>query len=497
MSKEDLLDAVHEILDSIVHAMASAEFAPPENVLSGQPVATPELAHVAKAHASHRFTQRFTLGQMAAEYRALRANVTRRWLAKWKGKPRGPGALARELALFNAAVDWSLTSAIAWYDARLREQQNELKMADQNKNEFLAVLGHELRNPLAPIRTGLELLERARTKPELLDTLQPMMDRQFSHLSRLVDDLLDFGRISRGDISLQVAPIDLNVAIGAAVEQVAASIHERQHDVVVTLSESPLTVLGDFDRLTQIVVNLLSNASKYSEPGSRITVTSRAENDKAVVSVSDNGFGVPPKDLERIFELFTQIPEHRKMTGGGGLGIGLALARRLTELHHGSIKATSPGLGHGSEFTINFPLSHEKRTRRDRNQSRSGVHGTSSHRVLIVDDNTDAANSIGILLQEMGHDTRTAHDAQSALTQMELFKPEIVLLDLGLPGIDGVEVGRRIRTKPEGRNVSLIAVTGWSQDHDRRQTAEAGFDGHLVKPVTAQQIQSVIAQVRR
>jgi CheY-like chemotaxis protein len=394
-------------------------------------------------------------------------------------------------------AEGSLTSAIAWYDSRLRKQQDELKIADQNKNEFLAVLGHELRNPLAPIRTGLELLERARTKPELLDTLQPMMDRQFSHLSRLVDDLLDFGRISRGDIALQVAPIDLNVAIGAAVEQIAASIHERQHDIVVAISGSPLTVLGDFDRLTQIVVNLLSNASKYSEPGSRITVTSRAENDKAVVSVVDDGFGIPPRDLEKVFELFTQIPEHRKKTGGGGLGIGLALARRLTELHNGSIKATSQGLGHGSEFVIDFPLSHKEQKSADRNESRSDRYGTSfSRRVLIVDDNTDAATSMGILLQEMGHDTCTAHDAQSALTQMELFKPEIVLLDLGLPRLDGVEVGRRMRTRPEGGDVTLIAVTGWSQDHDRRRTAEAGFDGHLVKPITAQQIQSVIAQVR-
>ena len=464
--------------------------------MTGRPVATPELAQVAKTHASHRFTQRFTLGQMAAEYRALRANVTRRWLAKRKGKPRGPGALAKELALFNAAVDWSLTSAVAWYDARLRQQQNELKIADQNKNEFLAVLGHELRNPLAPIRTGLELLERVRTKPELLDTLQPMMERQFSHLSRLVDDLLDFGRISRGDISLQLAPIDLNVAIDAAVEQVAASIHERQHEIVVALSDSPLPVLGDFDRLTQIVANLLSNASKYSEPRSRITVTSRAENDKAVISVADNGFGIPPSELERIFELFTQIPEHRKKTGGGGLGIGLALARRLIELHNGSIKATSQGLGRGSEFMINVPLSHTRHKSTVSDESQRDGPGTRSHRVLIVDDNADAASSIEILLREMGHDTRTAHDAQSALTQADLFKPEIVLLDLGLPGVDGLEVAQKIKAKPDGENVSLIAVTGWSQDHDRSRTTEAGFAAHLVKPVTAEEIRTALARVQ-
>jgi signal transduction histidine kinase len=293
---------------------------------------------------------------MAAEYRALRANVTRRWLARRKGKPKGPGALARELALFNAAVDWSLTSGVAWYDERLRRQQDELKLADQNKNEFLAVLGHELRNPLAPLRSGLELLQSARTNPELLDTLRPMMDRQFAHLSRLVDDLLDFARISRGDISLQVAPIDLNAVIETAVEQVADPIREKRNELVTRLSDTPLNVSGDFDRLTQVVANLLSNANKYSDPGSRITVASRQEHGNAVISVADDGYGIPPEDLEKIFELFTQIPEHRRKTGGGGLGVGLALARRLIEMHQGSVKATSAGLDRGSEFVVTLAL---------------------------------------------------------------------------------------------------------------------------------------------
>jgi signal transduction histidine kinase/ActR/RegA family two-component response regulator len=493
LSPDDLRDAVHEILDSIVNAMESAESAPPENVLTGKPVATRELAKVAETHASHRFTQRFALKQMAAEYRALRANVTRRWLGRRKGKPKSANALARELALFNAAVDWSLTSAVAWYDERLRRQQEQLKIADQNKNEFLAVLGHELRNPLAPLRTGLELLGRARTKPELLETLQPMMDRQFSHLARLVDDLLDFARISRGDIQLQIGPIDLNLVVTTAVEQVTASMREKRNELVMQLSPTHLPALGDFDRLTQVVANLLSNSNKYSDPASRITVTTREEHETAVISVADTGFGIPPQEVEKIFELFTQIPEHRKRTGGGGLGIGLALSRRLVEMHRGSIKATSNGLGQGTEVIVTLPSARNSAEQHAAHAS-VGDRLTPSRRILVVDDNKDAADSFAALLREMGHDTRTAYEAQSAVAQVDDFKPDVAFLDLGLPHADGIELGRMIRQKAGGANVALIALTGWSQDQDRRRTADAHFDAHLVKPVTVEQIREVLAR---
>jgi len=318
-------------------------------------VRSDDIAQVAKAHASHRFVQRFSLKQVAAEYRALRANVTRRWLTEQREQP----GTARELALFNAAVDASMASAIAWYDERLRRQRDELSAANQNKNEFLAVLGHELRNPLAPIRSGLDLLAQSSSKPELLQTLQPMMERQFSHLSRLVDDLLDFARISRGDISLRTASMDLNSAVDAAIEQCGPSIAERGNELVVRLASSALPVLGDFDRLTQIVSNLLTNPNKFMERGGRITVTSELKDDRAIVIVADTGFGIPQERLNRIFDLFTQVPEHRERLGGGGLGIGLALARRLVEMHGGSIEARSAGLGHGSEFAFWLPLARD------------------------------------------------------------------------------------------------------------------------------------------
>jgi signal transduction histidine kinase len=362
LSREELLDAAQEIIDSIVRALESEDLASyGKEAVIPTAVRSAKLTQVAKAHAAHRFVQRFSLKQVAAEYRALRANVTRRWLAERNDKQ---GA-ARELALFNAAVDASMASAIAWYDERLQHQRDELKAADQNKNEFLAVLGHELRNPLAPLRSGLDLLAQARDKPDVLETLRPMMERQFSHLSRLVDDLLDFARISRGDILLRTASMNLNSAIEAAIEQCAPSIAERGNELVVRLSASPLPVLGDFDRLTQVVSNLLTNPNKFMERGGRITVTSEARDDKAVATVADTGFGIPQEQLNRIFDLFTQVPEHRQRIGGGGLGIGLALARRLVEMHGGSIEARSPGLGHGSEFSFWLPLAREIATSDD------------------------------------------------------------------------------------------------------------------------------------
>jgi signal transduction histidine kinase len=352
LSAEELLDAVHEMLDSIVHALLGSA-APAENAAPPSVGTTPELEDVAKMHAAHRFAQRSTLKQMTGEYRALRANITRRWLAS--AAETNGASTAEQLASFDAAVDASLASAVAWYDDRLRQHEHDLRAANQNQSEFLAVLGHELRNPLAPIRTGLDLLERARDEPALLDMLRPMLERQFSHLARLVDDLLDFARINRGQITLHTAHIDLNAAIAAGAEQLATSIKARKNQLMLELSQSPLWVLGDFDRLTQVVANLLSNANKYSESGARIIVRSAAAGGTAVVTVVDTGYGIPPEQLAKIFDLFTQVPEHRKRATGG-LGIGLALVRRLLEMHGGTIEARSRGLGYGSDFIVTLPL---------------------------------------------------------------------------------------------------------------------------------------------
>lgn len=324
-----------------------------------------------------------------------------------------------------------------------------------------------------------------------------MMDRQFAHLSRLVDDLLDFARISRGDISLQLAPINLNVVIETAVEQIATPLREKRHDLRLHLAEAPLTVLGDFDRLTQVIANLLSNSGKYSNPGSSITVTSQKERARAVVRVADTGYGIPAEDLDRIFELFTQISEHRRRTGGGGLGIGLALSRRLIAMHHGSLEASSVGLGHGSEFVVALPLAEDTPVPVQIDAEGTDDQPSAPLRILIVDDNQDAASSLAVMLQQLGHDALTAHDSETALAEAAVFKPEVALVDLELPQMDGVELGLRLKSNPDIQNVVLVAVTDWGRNHDRERTAAAGFSGHLVKPITFRHLRDVLANVSR
>jgi PAS domain S-box-containing protein len=371
-----------------------------------------------------------------------------------------------------------------------KEAEAALRESDQAKDEFLAVLGHELRNPLAPLRTGLDLLAQAPRSPELLDNLLPMMGRQLSHLVRLVDDLLDISRISRGAIELQLGPLGINTPIQAAVEQTRLLIEKRRHRLRVEPADQPLRVNGDFERLTQVFANLLGNAAKYMHAGGTITVTSKAEDGDAVVRIRDTGYGIPPHRIKSMFKLFSQIPEHRD-GAGGGLGIGLALSRRIVEMHGGSITVASDGLGHGSEFTLRMPLA------RVEVESHAADHKDAAagpaRRVLVVDDNVDAAEALRTLLSMQGHTVVAAFDGPTALKQIEVFQPEVVLLDLGLPGLSGIEVARRARALPRGKEMLLVAVTGWGQDEDRQKTKEAGFDLHLTKPVDGGQLVSILA----
>jgi PAS domain S-box-containing protein len=373
-----------------------------------------------------------------------------------------------------------------------KEVEQALRESDQAKDEFLAVLGHELRNPLAPLRTGLELLEQAPRSPEL-DTLLPMMDRQLSHLVRLVDDLLDISRISRGAIELQRAPLSVNAPIQTAVEQTRYLVELRRHRLLVQQSDQPLHVDGDFERLTQVFANLLGNAAKYMKPGGTISVTWGAENGQAVVRVRDSGYGIPADRIKSLFELFSQIPEHRDGTDGG-LGVGLALSRRIIEMHGGSIEAMSDGLGRGSEFIVRLPMS-----RADVEGAlvdRSVVSDGPPRRVLVVDDNIDAAEGLRMLLEMNGHTAEAVYDGPTALRQIEEFHPDVVLLDLGLPGMDGEEVARRARSLPCGKETLIVAVTGWGQDEDRHRTREAGFDMHLTKPIDWRQLAPILLSSR-
>ncbi|HET8697939.1 MAG TPA: GAF domain-containing protein, partial [Gammaproteobacteria bacterium] len=344
-----------------------------------------------------------------------------------------------------AALAHAAAIVISRYKEAAERARAERALTDANrrKDEFLAVLGHELRNPLAPLSMATDLLEHAETKPRVLEMVRPMMRRQLDHLTRLVDDLLDVSRISRGHAELQRTPLDLREAVDGAVEQNHSLIAERHHTLNVELGDRELCVDGDFQRLTQVFGNLLANASKYSDPGGEITVRVEEDDGHAVVRIADRGFGIPQDRVAGLFEMFTQVPEHRALVGGGGLGIGLALCRQLVELHGGSIEARSEGLGTGSEFIVRLPLLAE--ARRDAAVGGARAAHALRRRVLVVDDNADAAATLRMALEIEGHDARAVFSGPAALDALAQFDAEIVLLDLGMPHMDGFETARRIR----------------------------------------------------
>jgi PAS domain S-box-containing protein len=374
-----------------------------------------------------------------------------------------------------------------------KRAEEALRAADKRKDEFLAVLGHELRNPLAPLRSGLELLERARDRPDLVEGVRAMMQRQLGHLVHLVDDLLDLSRITRGEIQLQKVTVDLGTVVAAAVELARPYIAERGHRLTADSPGQEILVFGDFERLTQIVGNLLGNAAKYTPRGGTLEVVAELGDGEACVRVRDTGFGIPSERLEEIFEMFTQVPEHRAHLGGGGLGIGLALSRRLAELHGGTLRAASEGLGHGSIFTLRLPLAAPDVLPVTAPASAAGTR-TSPRRVLVVDDNVDAADSLRLVLELQGHVAEVAYDPRSALAAVPRFQPDCVLLDIGLPDIDGYETAKRMRSLPGGAGLRLIAITGWGQQEDKQRARAAGFDAHLTKPVDFAIVSTLLAE---
>ena len=354
-----------------------------------------------------------------------------------------------------------------------------LREADRRKDVFLASLAHELRNPLAPIRTGVAIL-RMTDAESRSDTVLAMMERQLQHMARLLDDLLDVSRISRGKITLNSERIDLRQVVDAAVEANRPLIEEMGHVFSVSLPSAPAVLNADPVRFAQIVSNLLNNAAKYTPPGGRIVLKAEHRGHEVEVSVTDNGIGIPAESVESIFEMFTQVGSPSP-NAQGGLGIGLSVAKGLVSLHGGTIQAHSEGLGRGSEFRVRVPtrltIDAEPAT------PASTVLAPQSLKILVVDDNRDAAESLSMLLELKGHVVRSAYDGEHALQVAEDFRPDIVLLDLGMPKMNGYEACRRIREHAWGAQMTLIAVTGWGQEDDRRKSSDAGFDGHLVKPV--------------
>ena len=377
------------------------------------------------------------------------------------------------------------------HDRKLAEEA--LKEADRRKNEFLATLAHELRNPLAPLQYGLSLLELDGGDLEAAARTREMMQRQLAHLVRLVDDLLDVSRISRGKVELRRERLDLRRVVSEGVEVVRPLCVERGHELVVSLPEAPVPLYGDADRLTQVVGNLVSNACKFTAPGGRIEVRVERDAGEAAVVVKDDGVGIPPEHLSRVFELFSQVdaPGSR---AAGGLGIGLSLVRQLVELHGGTVEASSEGPGRGSEFLLHLPALPVEAAPAGGEKVGGGVTSPGRLRVLVVDDNRDAAVAAARLLRADGHEVDVAHDGDEALRAAEARPPDAALLDIGLPGRDGYSVCRELRARSGGEPLFLVAVTGWGQDEDRRRALDAGFDLHLTKPVDLRALRQALNQ---
>lgn len=371
-----------------------------------------------------------------------------------------------------------------------RRVEEVLRETDRRKDEFLATLAHELRNPLAPLEHGLEILKMSSGLRPGFERVQEIMARQVGHMCRLVDDLLEVSRITRGTIELRKERLELGRVIHTALEMTDSLLERAEHKLTLSLPGEVLVVEGDAVRLAQVFANLLNNAAKYTDPPGEIGVRAWREDRAVCVSVRDNGVGVGPDLLPRIFDLFAQA-DRTSRKGQGGLGIGLTLVRSLVELHGGTVEARSEGLGRGSEFIVRLPLAVERR-REPRHSDRSTATLSSACRVLVVDDNRDAAESLGTLLEMIGAEVRVEHDGPHALAALGTFHPTAVLLDLGMPGMDGFEVAQRIQRHPSGQGVTLIAMTGWGQEEDRRRTRQAGFDHHLVKPADLGQLQQLL-----
>jgi PAS domain S-box-containing protein len=371
-----------------------------------------------------------------------------------------------------------------------KRSQDALLQADRRKDEFLAVLAHELRNPLAPLRNALHIGRLANNDPATLKQLWAMMERQIQQMVRLIDDLLDVSRISRNKLELRREPVDIAGIVDAALEMSAPLLERFRHKVEVSIAPGVHVVDGDRARLIQVLDNLLSNAAKYTPEEGLIELAVTAEREIVRIRVKDSGIGIPPEMLDRVFEMFTQVDRSLERSRGG-LGIGLTLVRRLVELHGGSVAAHSAGTNQGSEFVITLPRAAAA-VPLEQAAIAPGSSAGRPLRILVVDDNEDAAETLTKSLEIMGHEVKTAYDGTECLKLAESFKPHVVFLDIGMPRLNGYDTARRLRSDSATRNATLVAVTGWGQDEDRRRAREAGFDHHLVKPVDFAWVANII-----
>lgn len=399
---------------------------------------------------------------------------------------------ARVATLVSAARS-NLRARQRQYEVRTLLQ--DLRRIDQRRTEFLATLAHELRNPLAPLRTTLELLAYPHLEPGALGRLQDVMRRQVDHMVRLVDDLMEVSRVTRGKVDLRMQPVRIDAVIAEAIDFSRPQIEAAGHSLALHPASEALMVNGDAVRLTQVFSNLLNNAAKYTPRGGRIDITVRRAQESVVVDVRDNGVGLPAEMLKAVFEMFVQVSETSK-AAQGGLGIGLTLVQSLVHLHGGSVLAHSPGVGHGTTFTVRLPLLTSASTAAPlpakAPHAPAPAPSLAGLSVLVVDDNHDAADSLAELLRTCGAKVLVAYGGQQALRLTEDAAIQVAILDIGMPGMDGLTLATHLRARPGGRALTLIAVTGWGQPRDRQRLAAAGFDHHLLKPVDAEQLIGLI-----
>jgi signal transduction histidine kinase len=384
----------------------------------------------------------------------------------------------------------------AMFQAQERARREAAEEADRRKDEFLATLAHELRNPLAPLRNALQLLQLPNLKPDMIHNAYQIMDRQLQHMVRLVDDLMDVSRITRGKIELRLEHATLQNIIENAVETVKTFIEERQHTLVLDIQKEPIVIKADVVRISQVFANLLNNAAKYTDPGGKITITVTEQNGTANICIRDTGVGIAREQLPNVFDIFMQI-DSSLTRAQGGLGIGLTLVRNLVEMHQGSVEAQSDGLNKGSAFFVNLPSIKQKNAAL-RPESRSHVMQPpeqEAYKILIVDDNEASAKTLGWMLEILGHEVILAFNGPEALERSQIFKPHVVLLDIGLPKMSGYEVCEAMRQQVGLENTVFAAQTGWGQEEHRRRSREAGFHHHLVKPISSESLQSILNSI--
>lgn len=375
---------------------------------------------------------------------------------------------------------------------RLKEAEDELRLIDQRKNEFLAVLAHELRNPLAPLRNAVEIIRLSHGNATSIESARSIMERQLTQMTRLIDDLLDLSRISSGKIDLRREVSDISSIVHSAVETSRPLIDAASHKLELDLPSGPLWVLADGTRMAQVIANLLNNATRYTPRGGLIRLAVHPREENVVITVSDNGGGIPVEMLPKVFEMFTQVDRSLERSSGG-LGIGLSLARRIVEMHGGSISARSEGLGRGSEFTVTLPRQIKDPAPAPSAMDRIAPPPSGSHRrILIADDNVDSAASLAMMLKILGHEVRVVYDGMAAVDTACEFHPEIILLDIGMPRLNGYDVCRRLRKEPVTKQCLIVALTGWGQESARAESRAAGFDRHLVKPIEMSDLRAVV-----